>query len=170
MPEAARRRRGRRAGSGWTSCSASVKGRGGAWTFRSGRARRKPACISRAVNAFLTLASRSLAGVGGMLHPLRRWGERMQEYDLFWLSIGFIGQALFSMRFLVQWLQSERVKRSVIPDAFWYFSVAGGVTLLAYAIHRLDPVFIVGQATGLFIYFRNLHFILKARSATVTPD
>ena len=94
----------------------------------------------------------------------------MQEYDLFWLSIGFIGQALFSMRFLVQWLQSERVKCSVIPDAFWYFSVAGGVTLLAYAIHRLDPVFIVGQATGLFIYFRNLHFILKARSATVTPD
>jgi lipid-A-disaccharide synthase-like uncharacterized protein len=94
----------------------------------------------------------------------------MQEYDLFWLSIGFIGQALFSMRFLVQWLQSERVKRSVIPDAFWYFSVAGGVTLLAYAIHRVDPVFIVGQATGLFIYFRNLHFILKTRSPTAVPD
>jgi len=94
----------------------------------------------------------------------------MQEYDLFWLSVGFIGQALFSMRFLVQWLQSERVKRSVIPDAFWYFSVAGGVTLLAYAIHRVDPVFIVGQATGLFIYFRNLHFILKTRSPTAVPD
>jgi len=94
----------------------------------------------------------------------------MQEYDLFWLSVGFIGQALFSMRFLVQWLQSERVKRSVIPDAFWYFSVAGGMTLLAYAIHRVDPVFIVGQATGLFIYFRNLHFILKTRSPTAVPD
>jgi len=94
----------------------------------------------------------------------------MQDYDWFWLSVGFIGQALFSMRFLVQWLQSERVKRSVIPDAFWYFSVAGGVTLLAYAIHRVDPVFIVGQATGLFIYFRNLHFILKTRSATAVPD
>jgi lipid-A-disaccharide synthase-like uncharacterized protein len=94
----------------------------------------------------------------------------VQDYDLFWLSIGFIGQALFSMRFLVQWLQSERVKRSVIPDTFWYFSVAGGVALLAYAIHRLDPVFIVGQATGLFIYFRNLHFILKERSATAVPE
>lgn len=94
----------------------------------------------------------------------------MQEYDLFWLGVGFLGQALFSMRFLVQWLQSERVKRSVIPDAFWYFSVAGGVTLLAYAIHRLDPVFIVGQASGLFIYFRNLHFILTSRSPAVGPD
>ena len=94
----------------------------------------------------------------------------MQEYDLFWLGVGFLGQALFSMRFLVQWLQSERVKRSVIPDAFWYFSVAGGVTLLAYAIHRLDPVFIVGQGAGLFIYFRNLHFILKSRSSAVGPD
>lgn len=90
----------------------------------------------------------------------------MQEYDFFWLTIGFIGQALFSMRFLVQWLQSERVKRSVIPDSFWYFSVMGGVTLLVYAIHRRDPVFIVGQATGLFIYLRNLHFILKERAAT----
>ena len=94
----------------------------------------------------------------------------MQEYDPFWLGIGFIGQALFSMRFLVQWLQSERVRRSVIPDAFWYFSVAGGVTLLAYAIHRLDPVFIVGQSAGLFVYFRNLHFILKSRSSAVGPD
>ena len=105
-----------------------------------------------------------------MLHAFRQSDACMQEYDWFWLSIGFIGQALFSMRFLVQWLQSERVKRSVIPDAFWYFSVAGGVTLLAYAVHRLDPVFIVGQASGLFIYFRNLHFILKERTATAVTD
>lgn len=105
-----------------------------------------------------------------MLHAFQRQGARVQEYDWFWLSVGFIGQALFSMRFLVQWLQSERVKRSVIPDAFWYFSVAGGVTLLAYAVHRLDPVFIVGQAAGLLIYFRNLHFILKERPATAVPD
>jgi len=105
-----------------------------------------------------------------MLHAFPQQDARMQDYDWFWLSVGFIGQALFSMRFLVQWLQSERVKRSVIPDAFWYFSVAGGVTLLAYAIHRVDPVFIVGQATGLFIYFRNLHFILKTRSATAVPE
>ncbi|MGR8933834.1 MAG: lipid-A-disaccharide synthase N-terminal domain-containing protein [Gammaproteobacteria bacterium] len=83
--------------------------------------------------------------------------------EVFWLSLGFLGQALFSARFIVQWLQSERVKRSVFPIAFWYFSIAGGVTLLIYAIHRQDPVFIVGQGTGLFIYLRNLYFIIYER-------
>ncbi|MFQ5755002.1 MAG: lipid-A-disaccharide synthase N-terminal domain-containing protein [Acidiferrobacterales bacterium] len=81
------------------------------------------------------------------------------ENNIIWLSIGFVGQALFSMRFLVQWLYSERQKRSIIPIAFWYFSVAGGVTLLSYAIYRQDPVFILGQATGILIYSRNLYFI-----------
>jgi lipid-A-disaccharide synthase-like uncharacterized protein len=76
-----------------------------------------------------------------------------------WIAIGFVGQALFSMRFIYQWFHSERAKRSVIPEAFWYFSVAGGVTLLAYAIHREDPVFIVGQGAGLLIYARNIYFI-----------
>jgi lipid-A-disaccharide synthase-like uncharacterized protein len=80
-----------------------------------------------------------------------------------WLIIGFTGQALFSMRFLVQWIQSEREKRSTIPLAFWYFSVAGGVSLLIYAIHRKDPVFIVGQGAGLFIYARNLYLIFRER-------
>jgi len=78
---------------------------------------------------------------------------------IIWLVIGFAGQALFTMRFIVQWWSSERQKRSVIPVAFWYFSLAGGATLLAYAIYRQDPVFIVGQAGGLFIYSRNLYFI-----------
>ncbi|MEJ2040165.1 MAG: lipid-A-disaccharide synthase N-terminal domain-containing protein [Desulfosarcinaceae bacterium] len=81
----------------------------------------------------------------------------------FWLVIGFTGQALFSMRFLVQWIQSEREKRSTIPLAFWYFSVAGGISLLIYAIHRKDPVFIVGQGSGLFIYARNLYLIFRER-------
>ena len=80
-----------------------------------------------------------------------------------WLVIGFLGQALFSARFIVQWLSSEKIKKSVIPQAFWYFSVAGGATLLAYAIHRRDPVFMVGQAAGLFIYARNLQFIWRDR-------
>jgi lipid-A-disaccharide synthase-like uncharacterized protein len=80
-----------------------------------------------------------------------------------WLAIGFIGQGLFSARFLVQWLTSERAGKSVIPLAFWYFSVAGGVTLLAYAIWRQDPVFIVGQAGGLVIYARNLYFLWRER-------
>ena len=80
-----------------------------------------------------------------------------------WLAVGFLGQALFSMRFLIQWLSSERLKKSVVPVAFWYFSLLGGATLLAYAIHREDPVFIVGQAGGLLIYSRNLFFILRDR-------
>jgi len=80
-----------------------------------------------------------------------------------WIAIGFAGQAMFSMRFLVQWLSSERAGRSIIPIAFWYFSLAGGCILLAYAIWRRDPVFIVGQAAGLFIYTRNLYFIHRER-------
>jgi len=85
------------------------------------------------------------------------------EIDKTWLVIGLVGQALFSARFILQWLQSERVKKSVIPSAFWYFSMAGGTTLLAYAIHRQDPVFIIGQGTGLIIYFRNLQFLWRDR-------
>ncbi|MEO5573255.1 MAG: lipid-A-disaccharide synthase N-terminal domain-containing protein [Gammaproteobacteria bacterium] len=80
-----------------------------------------------------------------------------------WLIIGFAGQALFSMRFLVQWFQSERQRRSIIPVEFWYFSLAGGLTLLAYAIHQTDPVFIVGQLTGLFVYARNLQMIFREK-------
>ena len=75
------------------------------------------------------------------------------------MIIGFLGQACFSARFIVQWLASERRKKSFIPVAFWYFSVAGGAILLCYALYRRDPVFILGQATGLVIYFRNLSFI-----------
>jgi lipid-A-disaccharide synthase-like uncharacterized protein len=82
---------------------------------------------------------------------------------IIWLVIGFAGQALFTMRFIVQWWSSERQKRSVIPVAFWYFSLAGGATLLGYAIYRQDPVFILGQAGGLLIYSRNLYFINRER-------
>ena len=76
-----------------------------------------------------------------------------------WVGIGFLGQGLFFMRFFVQWLASEKEKRSVIPDIFWYFSIGGGLILLMYAIWRQDPVFIVGQASGLLIYARNIYFI-----------
>lgn len=76
-----------------------------------------------------------------------------------WLIVGFVGQACFSARFLVQWIASERRRRSVVPIHFWYFSVAGGALLLVYAIHRMDPVFILGQAAGLVIYARNLYLI-----------
>jgi lipid-A-disaccharide synthase-like uncharacterized protein len=80
-----------------------------------------------------------------------------------WLVVGFAGQALFFMRFLVQWIQSEREGRSVVPIAFWYFSILGGLTLLSYAIYRRDPVFIAGQSMGVVIYGRNLHFIRRER-------
>jgi lipid-A-disaccharide synthase-like uncharacterized protein len=87
--------------------------------------------------------------------------------ETIWLAIGFLGQALFSARFLVQWVQTERHRRSVVPVAFWYFSLAGGATLLAYAIYRLDPVFILGQGAGLLIYSRNLYFVHKERRGRV---
>lgn len=76
--------------------------------------------------------------------------------ELIWVGIGLTGQFLFMMRFLVQWIVSEKERRSVIPVAFWYFSIGGGTILFAYALYRGDPVFILGQSLGLFIYLRNL--------------
>jgi lipid-A-disaccharide synthase-like uncharacterized protein len=84
-----------------------------------------------------------------------------------WLGVGLLGQSLFSARFLVQWIASERRQQSVVPVQFWYFSLAGGLTLLAYAVYRLDPVFIIGQLTGLFVYLRNLYFIRRAPGPVV---
>lgn len=81
--------------------------------------------------------------------------------DYFWVAIGLLGQLFFTSRFLIQWIVSEKAKQSIIPEAFWYFSMLGGVTLLIYAIHRKDPVFIIGQGTGLFIYLRNLYFLRR---------
>jgi len=86
-----------------------------------------------------------------------------------WLGVGFLGQALFSLRFLVQWITSERQRRSVVPVAFWYFSLAGGAVLLSYAIWRQDPVFILGQGAGLVIYLRNLQFRLRERREEERP-
>ena len=92
-----------------------------------------------------------------------------------WVAIGLIGQAMFFGRFVVQWIASERAGRSVIPFAFWFFSVAGGLIVLIYAIYRVDPVFIIGNTTGLFIYGRNIFLIVREkRNATsagpLAPD
>lgn len=87
------------------------------------------------------------------------------DKNTIWLAVGFLGQAMFSMRFIIQWIHSERQRRSIIPVAFWYFSVAGGALLLLYAIYRLDPVFILGQGAGLLIYGRNLYFISRGQTA-----
>ncbi|HEB69517.1 MAG TPA: lipid A biosynthesis protein [Desulfobulbus sp.] len=89
------------------------------------------------------------------------------DKDTIWLIVGFAGQACFTSRFLIQWLVSEQQKKSIIPLAFWYFSILGGATLLSYAIYRKDPVFILGQSTGLLIYFRNLYFIRREASNTL---
>jgi lipid-A-disaccharide synthase-like uncharacterized protein len=79
--------------------------------------------------------------------------------------IGYAGQALFTMRFLVQWIASERAGKSVIPLAFWFFSIGGGLLLFGYALYIRDPVFILGQGLGVFIYLRNLYFIRRERQA-----
>lgn len=87
--------------------------------------------------------------------------------DGWWLLVGFGGQALFMGRFVLQWFVSERARRSVIPVGFWYLSILGALVLLAYALHRRDPVFVAGQGLGVAIYLRNLQLIRgeKTRAA-----
>jgi len=82
-----------------------------------------------------------------------------------WIAVGFGGQALFASRFIIQWYKSEIVGRSVIPLAFWYCSMGGGVVLLSYSIHVGDPVFITGQSMGLLVYSRNLYLIFREQRA-----
>ena len=96
---------------------------------------------------------------------LADWWANITLTELTWLGVGFLAQFMFMMRFLVQWVVSERAKQSIVPNAFWYFSLGGGAMLLVYAIYRMDPVFILGQATGLFIYSRNIYFIRQQQKA-----
>lgn len=80
-----------------------------------------------------------------------------------WLTIGFVGQAVFTARFLAQWIASEKRRDSVVPVVFWWLSLVGGLTLFTYATHRNDPVIMVGQCMGVVIYVRNLMLVSKAR-------
>jgi len=82
---------------------------------------------------------------------------------MIWVGIGLLGQALFSARFLVQWLFSEKHRQSIIPESFWYLSLGGGLILFAYALYRKDPVFILGQSSGCLIYLRNIYFIRRKK-------
>jgi lipid-A-disaccharide synthase-like uncharacterized protein len=84
----------------------------------------------------------------------------VNQFD-WWVVLGFVAQLMFTGRFLVQWIASEKEGRSVIPVAFWFFSIAGGLLLLAYALYRKDPVFILGQAFGVFVYARNLYLVIR---------
>ncbi len=79
------------------------------------------------------------------------------------ILVGYVAQAMFAMRFVVQWIASERAGRSVVPTTFWVFSIGGGLMLLGYAIYRKDPVFILGQAFGVFVYLRNLQFVMRGK-------
>ncbi len=85
------------------------------------------------------------------------------NWDKFFLIWGFAAQAIFAARFIVQWIASEKEKRSVIPMAFWYLSLTGGIMLFIYAVYRKDPVFILGQASGLIVYIRNIVFRLREK-------
>ena len=98
------------------------------------------------------------------LTDLSGWFHKVfiEQFDG-WIALGFVAQFMFTMRFVVQWVASERVGKSVIPVAFWFFSIGGGLLLFVYAIQRGDPVFIAGQGLGLFIYVRNLMLIFRPK-------
>jgi lipid-A-disaccharide synthase-like uncharacterized protein len=84
--------------------------------------------------------------------------------------LGYVAQILFTMRFVVQWIASERAGKMVMPIAFWFFSIGGGVLLFGYALYVRDPVFILGQGFGVFVYARNLFFELRdRRRAKLSP-
>ena len=89
----------------------------------------------------------------------------VEQPEKIMIVVGFAGQGLFAMRFIIQWLSSEKQAKSVIPIAFWYFSIGGGSVLFLYAIWRQDLVFMSGQGLGLFIYLRNLYFVRRLRAS-----
>jgi lipid-A-disaccharide synthase-like uncharacterized protein len=107
-----------------------------------------------------------------VIDMLSQWWMTTSATEKVWLGVGFLAQLMFSMRFIVQWIASERARRSIVPETFWYFSLFGGALLLAYAVYRLDPVFMLGQAMGLIIYARNIYFIRshKALSGAATAS
>jgi lipid-A-disaccharide synthase-like uncharacterized protein len=105
-----------------------------------------------------------LSFLGFAIDFFRDFSARYPKFQLdFWLVFGFIGQMMFTMRFIVQWIASEKKRESIIPVSFWYLSLGGGLIILFYAIHRMDPVFILAYLPGNFIYLRNLYFIYKKK-------
>jgi lipid-A-disaccharide synthase-like uncharacterized protein len=101
--------------------------------------------------------------MASLIDGLQAWYDALSGQELAWIIIGFVAQFMFMMRFVMQWIYSERARRSIVPEVFWYFSILGGAMLLAYAIHRADPVFIAGQSLGLLIYSRNIYFIWREK-------
>ncbi len=105
-----------------------------------------------------------------LVTKLAAWWAGTSTTEIVWLAVGFTAQLMFSMRFIVQWIASERAKQSIVPEMFWYFSFAGGLMLFAYALYRVDPVFILGQGTGLLIYARNIHFIWRQKAIDASAE
>lgn len=108
-----------------------------------------------------------------MIEQILAWAKIESITDLVWVSIGLAAQLAFGMRWVIQWLMSERAGRSVVPEAFWWFSLFGGLVLFAYGLARGEPVIVLGQAMGSFIYLRNLWWIYaekRAQGATRGAD
>jgi lipid-A-disaccharide synthase-like uncharacterized protein len=99
-----------------------------------------------------------------MMHDILARLGVVSPLDGIWLAVGLIGQLMFTARFIVQWIASERAGRSVMPMAFWYLSIAGGLIVLAYGIHKLDLVIILGQLPGVVVYSRNIWLIRRGRA------
>ncbi len=97
------------------------------------------------------------------MYNLLKMISDVNPLDALWLTVGLLGQLMFTARFLVQWWASEKAGRSVVPLAFWYFSILGSLIVLAYGIHKLDPVIIIGQLPGTVIYARNLWLIRQEK-------
>lgn len=98
-----------------------------------------------------------------MIEAIQQWWAQVSGIDFWLLSLGFVAQAMFSMRFLIQWIVTERNQKSTVPELFWYFSIFGGLLLLLYGVLRAEPIIILGQSMGVVIYARNLYFILREK-------
>lgn len=127
----------------------------------------KPEVVKKLIAAIslVVVAILSYLFTSGYVSPeqIKELRSNNTTKDTIWQVIGFVGQIMFSMRFILQWLASEKQKQSVMPVSFWYFSMIGSVTLLSYAIYQKDPVFILGQSFGMIVYLRNLFFIFKSK-------
>jgi lipid-A-disaccharide synthase-like uncharacterized protein len=106
--------------------------------------------------------------IAGPLTKLAAWWASTSGTEKAWLAVGLTGQIMFSMRWVLQWLASEKVRASVVPATFWYYSLVGGLMVLAYGIYRVEPVIILGQL-GVLVYARNIYFLLRGGHASHPP-
>jgi lipid-A-disaccharide synthase-like uncharacterized protein len=106
--------------------------------------------------------------IAALSGKLAAWWFGTSPAEKAWLAVGIVGQLMFSMRWVLQWLASEKVRASIVPATFWYYSLVGGLMVLAYGIYRVEPVIILGQF-GVLVYARNIYFLLKGGSVDTPP-